>query len=82
MGALPCPEILEASGLLNETPGAPLPPSDSAGDWIAFGDKQTGQLDKANGDKRGVRGIVALCKRKQAEADAAAKPRHWWQFYR
>ncbi|WP_375393079.1 hypothetical protein [uncultured Sphingomonas sp.] len=69
---------MDAAGLLEPTPGAALPSDSSAGGWIAFGDRQTGQLDKANADKAGVRGILGTC----AKAAAAARPRPWWQFWR
>ena len=81
-GALPCGEMVEASGLLEPTPGAALPASDAGGEWVAFGDRQTGQLDKANADKGGVRGILTTCADWQAKAAAAAKPRPWWKLWR
>jgi len=70
--------MVEASGLLTETPGAALPGNDSAGEWIAFADRQTGQLDKANNDKAGTRGILKLCRAWQDKAAAAARPKKWW----
>lgn len=73
--------MVEASGLLAPTPGAPLPSATKAG-WIVFGDAQTGQLDKANLDKAGVRGILRACASWQARAVEDAKRRHWWQFGR
>jgi hypothetical protein len=33
-------------------PAAPLPDGNTVGDWIAFGDAQTGKLDQANGAPR------------------------------
>ena len=42
-------------------PGAPLPEGDTVGDWIAFGDAQTGQLDKANDRTSAAIGIVERC---------------------
>lgn len=44
--------------------------NDSAGELGAFGDRQTGQLDKANQDKRGARDFMRAC---GAENAAAAK---------
>lgn len=73
--------MVDASGLLEPTPGAALPSDSTAGGWIAFGDRQTGQLDKANADKAGVRGILGTCAAWQAKAAAAAKPRPWWKLW-
>lgn len=80
--AINCRELLTASGLLAATPGAALPANDTVGEIAAFGDRQTGQLDKANSDKAGADGILAVCERRQAEALKAAKPRRWWQLWR
>lgn len=75
--------MLEASGLLNETPGAPLPASDAIGEIAAFGDRQTGQLDKANTDKRGARSLTRKCLEWQAKAMDEAKRRNrpWWRIW-
>lgn len=67
--------MVEASGLLQPTPGAALPADASSGEWISFGDRQTGQLDKANANKAGVKGILATCADWQAKAAAMAKPK-------
>ena len=48
--------------------GAPLPSGDTVGDWIAFGDAQTGQLDKANDRYRAGVGIVGRCEERDREA--------------
>ncbi|MDB5675471.1 MAG: hypothetical protein JWM65_2453 [Sphingomonas bacterium] len=42
-------------------PGAPLPAGRTVGDWIAFGDAQTAQLDKANGRTGDALDIIARC---------------------
>ncbi len=39
-------------------PGADLPAGETVGDWIAFADAQTGQLEKANDRTRAAIGIV------------------------
>jgi hypothetical protein len=49
-------------------PGAPLPDGDTVGDWIAFGDAQTGKLDQANGRTRDTIGIVERCEARDREA--------------
>lgn len=48
--------------------GAPLPDGDTVGDWIAFGDAQTGQLDKSNDRYRAGVGIVERCEERDREA--------------
>ena len=61
-------------------PGAPLPGGDTAGDWIAFADAQTGQLDKANDRTLSAIGIVERCEaRDWAVIEAAKRP--WWRFW-
>lgn len=56
-------------------PGAPLPEGSTVGDWIAFGDAQTGQLDKANDRTGAAIGIVARCEARDREAVKRARPR-------
>lgn len=73
--------MVDASGLLEPTPGAALPSDSNAGGWIAYVDRQTGQLDKANADKVGVRGILTTCRAWQDKAAGAAKPRPWWKLW-
>jgi hypothetical protein len=48
--------------------GADLPEGNTVADWIAFGDAQTGQLDKANGRTVDALAIVGRCE----ERDKAA----------
>jgi hypothetical protein len=48
--------------------GAPLPDGNSVGDWIAFGDAQTGKLDQANGRTKDAIGIVERCEARDAAA--------------
>lgn len=71
--ALPCREIVKASGLLDPTPGAARPQDHSVGEIAAFGDRQTGQLDKSNADKRGARAILDVCADAEAKAREAAQ---------
>lgn len=72
---------MKASGLLAATPGAPRPRSDAAGEIAAFGDRQTGQLDKANADKAGVERMGETCRRLNAEAldRARRRAKPWWK---
>lgn len=55
--------------------GAPLPAGMTVGDWIAFADAQTGQLDKANDRYRAAVGIVGRCEARDAEAVKRSKPK-------
>lgn len=54
-------------------PGAPLPQGETVGDWIQFGDAQTGQLDKANDRTLSAIGIVERCEARDAEAVKRAR---------
>ena len=80
--ALPCWAIITASGLLEATTGAPLP-GDMTGDLAAFGDRQTGQLDKANSDKAGVKRMGDACETYQQQAVDRAHKRNrpWWKVF-
>lgn len=62
-------------------PGAPLPTGETVGDWVAFGDAQTGQLDKANDRTVTSIGIIERCEERDKAAIAAAS-KGWWQFWR
>lgn len=59
--ALPCGQLVDNSGLLKPTPAAALPGNSDASRWVAFSDIQTGQLERANGDKQAVHGILETC---------------------
>lgn len=48
--------------------GAELPDGNTVGDWIAFGDAQTGKLDQANGRTKDAIGIVERCEARDAAA--------------
>ena len=48
--------------------GADLPEGNTVGDWIAFGDAQTGKLDQANGRTRDAIGILERCEARDSEA--------------
>jgi hypothetical protein len=56
-------------------PGADLPEGNVVGDWVAFADAQTGQLDKANGRMADTLHIVGECERRAAEAIARSRPK-------
>lgn len=54
--------------------GAPLPAGDQVGDWIAFGDAQTAQLDKAN--ERTATSIVVIERCEARDREAVKRSRH------
>ena len=54
-------------------PGVALPSNDTIGEWIAFGDGQTGKLDQANGRTRDTIEIVERCEKRDSEAVRKAK---------
>lgn len=60
-------------------PGAPLPAGDTVGDWISFGDAQTGKLDQANGRTTDTIGIIERCEERDEKAVKRAT-RRWWQI--
>lgn len=56
-------------------PGADLPQGSTVGEWIAFADAQTGQLDKANDRTKAAIGIVERCEERDREAVKRARPK-------
>ncbi len=56
-------------------PGADLPQGSSVGDWIAFADAQTGQLDKANDRYVAATGIIERCEARDREAVSRSRPK-------
>jgi hypothetical protein len=60
---------------LAPTPGAALPLADTQGDWVTFGDAQTGQLDAANAEKLGMVEILTACEKRDAEIVKALQPK-------
>jgi len=48
--------------------GADLPDGETVGDWIVFGDQQTGKLDIANDRIVNGRDTVARCEARDREA--------------
>lgn len=65
--AASCSALLPAEWKQGVAPAA-LPDGDTVGDWIAFGDAQTGKLDQANGRTRDAMGIVERCEARDAAA--------------
>jgi len=57
--------------------GATLPDGSTVGDWVVFGDAQTGKLDEANGRTRDAIGIVERCEARDGEAVRRARRGGW-----
>lgn len=70
--------MVGATGVGEDTPHAPLPSDDTAGAWVDYGNRESGQLDIANEDKRALRGIGETCERWQAEAVKKTTKKAWW----
>lgn len=51
------------------------------GDWIAFADRQTAALEKANGRTADTVAIVKKCEARDAQVAKALKPRPWWKVF-
>lgn len=75
-GALGCGKLVPER-LRQPVKSAPLPADSTVGEWIAFGDAQSGRLDVANEYKAAALEIVDRCEALQAE-----KPKRWWQVWR
>tara|TARA_R110000782_G_scaffold29493_1_gene73261 strand:- start:151 stop:507 length:357 start_codon:yes stop_codon:yes gene_type:complete len=88
LGDVPqCYRLVQASGLLEETPptelptGAKLPDGhDDARPWQAGFIGQTGQLEKSNVDKGGAARVMRTCEDLHREALAKAT-RPWWKLF-
>ena len=55
--------------------GAPLPDGNTVGDWVAFGDAQTGRLDVANGRQADTLAIISRCEERDKAAVKQSRPR-------
>ena len=75
-----CPSLLPSS-VTAPTPGAPIPTKRTVGALAAFGDAQTGQLDKANVDKAAILAFEARCKARDAELIKSVTKKPWWQIF-
>lgn len=74
--ALDCGALIGPT-LRADVSGADLPVGNTVGDWVAFGDAQTGKLDDANGRRSAVVEIVDRC---QAEQARLSRPRFFGLF--
>jgi hypothetical protein len=62
-----CSALIPDSWLAG-VPGAPLPEGNTVGDWIVFGDAQTGKLDQANSRTKDAIEIQRRCEARDAAA--------------
>ena len=60
--------------------GADLPEGNTVADWVAFGDAQTGQLDKANGRTTDALDIIGRCEARDLATVKKARPRVFGVF--
>jgi hypothetical protein len=61
---------------MNGVPSSDVPNGgQTVGDWVAFGDAQTAQLDKANERYSAGVGIIQRCEKRDAEAVKRARPK-------
>ncbi|MFN3858093.1 MAG: hypothetical protein ACK4RV_10105 [Caulobacter sp.] len=75
-----CAALVPAS-LRDDVEPADLPAANTIGDWVAFGDAQTGKLEQANKEKRGIIEIHDNCAKEQARIAERLKPRPWYRFW-
>ncbi|MFN3856527.1 MAG: hypothetical protein ACK4RV_02175 [Caulobacter sp.] len=61
--------------------GAPLPATNTIGEWVAFGDGQTTRLEKANDGKATLLWIIDKCEAEERAAAEKLKPRPWYRFW-
>ena len=73
--------MTENSGLTEDTPHASLPTDNTAGAWVDYGNRESGQLDKANADKRAVTAIGKTCDEMRVEAQEKAEKGPWWKIW-
>lgn len=69
-----------AKSLRDPTPHAPLPADDTAGAWVAYGNSEGGQTDKANARGDTILHIGDTCDAWAKKAkDEVEKP--WWKVW-
>ena len=80
LNASPCSQLVP-EGWREGVESAPLPAHDTVGEWVAFGDAQTAQLDKANGRTADALSIVEKCEARDRSAEEKARGRRWWKVF-
>lgn len=81
LNASPCSQLVP-DAWKSGVGSAPLPKADTVGEWVAFGDAQTAQLDKANERTADALGIVARCEARDREAGRTLAAKPWWAWGR
>lgn len=76
IAALNCAALIGPT-LRTDVPPADLPTENTIGEWVAFGDAQTGKLGDANGRRAAVVEIADRC---QAEQERLSR-RPWWRVF-
>lgn len=71
--------MVDASGLAEATPHAALPEDDTAGAWVDYGNRESGQLDQSNADKRAITGIGKTCDAMAVEAQKKSEHKPFWK---
>lgn len=74
-------EMVDASGLDEPTPHAPVPREPTAGAWVEYGNAEGGQLDKSNADKKAIVGIGKTCNKWAEEAVKKTEKKPWWKIF-
>jgi hypothetical protein len=74
LNAQACSTLIPDAWTKTGVPSAPLPPDKSVGEWIAFADAQTGQLDIANARTADALAIITACEARDRAAQDAMKP--------
>lgn len=69
--------MLVPPSMVAPTPGAPLPAGSTQGDWAAFADAQTGQLDTANTHKTAIVEILTACEKRDAQIAKELQPKRF-----
>ena len=62
-------------------PSAALPAGKSVGEWVAFADAQTGQLDIANGRFQDATEIRTTCELLLRKAGEQSQPKPWYKIW-
>lgn len=53
----------------------------SAGEWVDFGNRQSGQLEKANTDKGTIHQVITGCE-KRDQLITQGLQKKWYQFWK
>jgi len=78
------PVALDCAGrippqLRADVAGAPPPADNTVGEWVAFGDAQTGRLETANDRKATMMWILEACEAEERATMKRLDGRPWWK---